>query len=255
MRLYGKTVLITGAASGIGAATAERMAAEGANVAAVDLDGTALAQRVEQITAVGGSAFALPGDCSQEPDVERAVEGTLRRFGRIDVLFNNAAVGFSSASSYVMAPLTETTKPEWDAVIGVNLGSVHLCSRAVIPVMARQGKGSIIHNSSVMALKGYPGADAYTAAKGAMIALTRVMAVQYGPAGVRVNCICPGVIKTPIQAGLDRDPAWVSEMSAKIPLRRLGEAAEVASVVAFLASDEAAYLTGVVLPVDGGFVS
>lgn len=255
MRLANKVALITGGASGIGAQAASRCAAEGAHVAIFDVNGEAAQVVANRIGAEGGSATAYTVDVSDEAAVSAAVADVVAQQGRIDALFNNAGIGFSARRHVAMQPVIDTPAADWDKVLAINLRSVYLLCRHVLPVMQAQGGGSIINNSSVMALVGYHGADAYTAAKGGIISLTRSLAVDHGPHGIRVNCICPGVIRTPIQDGLDDDPAFVEQISREIPLRRLADPVEVAHVVVFLASDEASYVTGAIIPVDGGFTT
>lgn len=253
MRFVDRIAIVTGGASGIGEQAAYHLAREGATVAIVDVDERGAAEVRQRIEAQGLRAASYPVDVSAEAQVSAAVSDIVKRYGRIDVLFNNAGVGFSSNERYTMAPLVDTPAPDWRAILDINLGGVFLLSKYVLPVMEAQRRGVVINNSSVMALSGYPGADAYTAAKGGIISLTRSMAVQYGPIGIRVNCICPGIIRTPMQGGSENDPDAVAETSRQIPLRRMGEPEEIAAVVAFLASDEASYVTGAIIPVDGGF--
>ena len=253
MRLSNKTAVITGGASGIGEHTAYRFAEEGATVVILDVNETSGLAVAERIEAMGQRAEFLKVDTSSEDHVRDAVNRTIDRHRGIDILFNNAAVGYSSKDRFAIAPAVDSPKSDWDAILNINLGSVYLLSKYVIPVMENQKQGSIINNSSILAIKGEPGADAYTASKGAIVSLTRSMARQYGPHGIRVNCICPGVIRTPLQAENEHDPQFEAEWSQRIPLRRIGEPEDIAHVVTFLASDEASYLTGAVIPVDGGY--
>lgn len=253
MRFADRIAIVTGAASGIGEQTVYRFAQEGATVAIVDVDERGAAEVRQRILDRGFQAVSYPVDVSVEQQVSAAVADIVERYGRIDILFNNAGIGFSSNERYRMAPLVDTPALDWRAILDINLGGVFLFSKYVLPIMEMQRRGVVINNSSVMALSGYPGADAYTAAKGGIISLTRSMAVQYGPVGIRVNCICPGIIRTPMQGGNENNPEAIADMSRQIPLRRMGEPKEIADVVAFLASDEASYLTAAIVPIDGGF--
>jgi len=253
LRFVDRITIITGAASGIGEQTAYRFAQEGAMVAIIDVNERAAIEVRQRIVDRGFRAASYPVDVSAEEQVSAAVADIMGRYGRIDILFNNAGIGFSSNERYRMAPLVDTPAVDWATIMAINLGGVFLFSKYVLPVMEMQKRGVVINNSSVMALSGYPGADAYTAAKGGIISLTRSMAVQYGPVGIRVNCLCPGIIRTPMQGGNENDPGFIAKMSRQIPLRRVGEPEEIADMVAFLASDEASYVTGAIIPVDGGF--
>jgi NAD(P)-dependent dehydrogenase (short-subunit alcohol dehydrogenase family) len=193
-------------------------------------------------------------DVSREEDVAAMVERTIARWGRVDVLFNNAGVGYGAG--FKLGSILETPLADWNGMLGVNLNGAYLCSRHVVPHMLRQKAGSIVHNASMNGLVGNPGtSDAYTAAKGGIIALTRTMAAEYGRQNVRVNCICPGPIDTPMLAPALRNPEKARRYEEKTLLGRVGTAQEVANVALFLASDEASYVTGVIMPVDGGWTA
>jgi NAD(P)-dependent dehydrogenase (short-subunit alcohol dehydrogenase family) len=252
MRLKDKVAIITGAGSGQGKASAELFAREGAKVVVVDWNesnGTQVAQALQES---GYEAMYVRTDISNETEVADLVDQVMRRYGRIDVLFNNAGIGYSSTSRYKMASLLETPLKDWDAILGINLNGVYLVSKHVLPVMIRQRKGSIINNASLNGLLGVSGADAYTAAKGGVVALTRVMAVDYGKYNIRVNCICPGAIDTPMIADVLKIPE-AREKYAATPLGRIGRPEEIAYAALFLASDESSYITGLIMPVDGGW--
>ena len=252
MRLKDKVAIITGAGSGQGKASAELFVREGAKVVVADWNETAGQQVAQGLQASGYEAMFVRTDVSDETEVAALVEQVMRRYGRIDVLFNNAGIGYSSTSRYKMAPLLETPLKDWDAILGINLNGVYLVSKHVLPVMIQQRKGSIINNASLNGLLGVSGADAYTAAKGGVVALTRVMAVDYGKYNIRVNCICPGAIDTPMIADVLKIPE-AREKYASTPLGRIGRPEEVAYAALFLASDESSYITGLIMPVDGGW--
>lgn len=241
-RFRGKTVVITGATSGIGAATAELFAYEGASVALVgrcEIRGAAL---VEKITGKGGNAKFIPCDVSSEAEVESMAEQVRNAFAGVDILFNNAGV---------MLPSMEIERmpvQDWKKTFEINITGMFYVTRYLKPMILER-RGCIVNNASIAGMQHYAigRSYAYSASKAAVIQFTHQMAKNYGEEGVRVNCICPGIIDTPILG--DRDRKACAE---RIPLGYVGQPEDVAKVVAFLASDEAAYLTGVVLPVDGG---
>jgi len=247
--LRGRVALVTGGASGIGRATALLFSREGAKVAVMDLnerDGRAV---VRAIRAEGGDAVFVKGDVSQEGDCRSAVRKTVEALGGLDILFNNAGM-------IRRASVVDTTEEEWDRVMAVNVRSVFLLSKHAIPVMARAGGGVIINTASGWGLSGGPKAAAYCASKGAVVNLTRAMAVDHGPQNIRVNCICPGDTDTPMLRSEARQLGTpVREFlrsSAQRPLARLGTPEDVARAALYLASDAAAFVTGTALVVDGG---
>lgn len=249
-RLMGKVALVTGAGHGIGRASAHRMGLEGARVAIADIRGEAAEETVDILRRDGIDAAAWRCDVSRPEDVERMVAGVVGHFELVDILHNNAGV--------VIAGSVHTIKLEdWDRVFAVNVRGMLLVSRAVIPVMQGQGGGVIVNTASISGIVGEPHLAAYNASKGAVINLTRQMAVDYARDGIRCNCVCPGWIETgfnnPIfQAdGLD-DQGIRQLIELTVPLNRQGSAEEVASAVAFLASEDASYITGHPLVVDGG---
>lgn len=255
MRLKDKVALITGAASGIGQATALLFGQEGAKVMCADIDGEGAERVARQIADGGGEAASLQADVSQAADAERMVRQTAERWSRTDILFNNAGVEFG-------LPVTQVPEEEWDHLIDVNLKGVFLGCKYAIPEMARQGGGSIINTASVAGLRGYGWLSTYCASKGGVVMMTKSLAVEWAAQKVRVNCVCPGVIRTPMAEraieqggslfGSTPEEAW-KRIAEAHPLGRVGEPEEVARAVLFLASDEAAFITGVALPVDGGF--
>ncbi|WP_421849339.1 SDR family NAD(P)-dependent oxidoreductase [Novosphingobium sp.] len=240
-RFSGKTVVITGAGSGIGAATARRFGAEGAEVVLIDLSLEA-AQAVARD--IPGS-MPLGCDVADQDAVNAAIERVAETFGSIDVLFNNAGI----ANQLHATP--DTPADEWLRIVAVNLNSIFYMCRAAIPHMRGRG-GAIINTSSVAGLGGDRGCHAYSATKAAVINYTRTLAIDHGADGIRVNAVCPGPIATAMTAGLFAVPQLVAMTNEAIPLGRYGEPEDIASAVAFLASDDAAFMTGVIVPVDGG---
>lgn len=245
-RLQGKVAVVTGAGSGIGRATAMRFAAEGALVLVTDIAEASAQAVVAEITAGGGKAAARKVDVASSAEVDAMVEEAVSRFGRIDILMNNAAAPHG-------APVAVTTDADWRRVMSVTLDGVFYGVRAALLRMTAQGSGSILNISSGAGLGGEVMLGAYGAAKAAVINLTKTAAVENASLGVRVNCICPGPIATPpLHAWLGAIPGGVEAFSKQIPAKRLGDAAEIAAVATFLASDEASYVTGAVLVADGG---
>jgi meso-butanediol dehydrogenase / (S,S)-butanediol dehydrogenase / diacetyl reductase len=254
-RFEGKVALITGAASGQGRAAALLFAEEGARVVVSDVNGDGAEEVAGEIKSSGGEAVAVATDVSREVEVKAMIEAAIEAFGRLDVLFNNAGVGYSAADRFTMASVVETPEEDWDAVLAINLKGVAMGCKHAIPVMERQGGGAIVNNASINALVGLSGADAYTAAKGGVVSLTRVLAVDWGPKGIRVNCMCPGGVDTPMIAPAIADETVLGFMRESTPLGRLARPEETARVALFLASEEASYLNGAVFPVDGGWTA
>lgn len=243
MRLNGKTTIITGAAGGIGLATAHKFCAEGAFVAVADISRERVDAAVAALRAAGGQAEGFEVDVTHRPQVDAMVSRLLETRGRIDVLVNNAGITKD-------ARLVKMTEAQFDAVIEVNLKGVFHCTQAVAGPMTEQGAGSIMIASSVVGLYGNFGQTNYAATKAGVIGFAKTWARELGPKGVRVNAVCPGFIRTPI---LDSIPQPVlDKMIAKVPLGRLGTPDEIANVYAFLASDESSYINGTVIEVSGG---
>jgi NAD(P)-dependent dehydrogenase (short-subunit alcohol dehydrogenase family) len=249
MRLAERVALITGATSGIGRATAMLFAREGGRLALTGRNDERGRQVVEEIRAAGGHATYLHSDVCNEADCRRAVEHAIAEYGRLDVLFNNAGVFFPNTA-------VECTEQEWDAQVDTNLKGAFLMSKYALPHMIRQGRGSIIHNSSGWGIVGGDRAVAYCAAKGGLVLMAKAMAIDHGRQGIRVNCICPGDVDTPMlpEDARMRGMDWRKylEGCANRPLGRIGTAGEIAKAVLFLASDESSFMTGAALVVDGG---
>jgi NAD(P)-dependent dehydrogenase (short-subunit alcohol dehydrogenase family) len=252
MRLDGRVALITGGTSGIGKATAELFAREGARVAITGRNAERGESVVADITRAGGSAIFIAADVRAAADCRRAVEATVTAFGRVDILFNNAGVFFPKT-------VPDCTEAEWDETIDVSLKGAFLMSKYTLPVMIAQHRGVVIHNSSGWGLVGGALGAAYCAAKGGLIVMAKAMAIDHAKHGIRVNCICPGDIETPMldddakKRGMDLDAYLVS--CADRPMGRIGTPAEIAKSVLFLASDDSSFMTGAALVVDGGGVA
>jgi len=248
-RLQGKVALITGGASGIGRATSRLFAREGASVVIADLNAEAGDDLAKEIATEGGRAIFQTADVTNAADCERVARRGVEQFGMIDVLFNNAGI-------IRRASVIELSEDDWDRVMDVNVKSMFLVSKQVIPIMAKAGGGSIINMSSGWGLAGGPRAAAYCAAKGAVVLLTKALAVDHGRQNIRVNCLCPGDTDTGMlrneaqQLGEPADRFLVD--SAKRPLGRVGQPDEIAKAALYLASDASSFVTGAALVVDGG---
>jgi NAD(P)-dependent dehydrogenase (short-subunit alcohol dehydrogenase family) len=246
--LTDRIALITGGGSGIGRACALRFAREGAAVVAADKIGERAEETARLITDVGGRAAGVQADVSVAADVERMVAEATAAFGRVDVLVNNAGLSVGDT-------ILDFDEAAWDLNLDVVLKSVYLCSRAVLPGMIERGRGVILNISSVNGMIAI-GESAYAAAKAGMINLTGNMANHFGPNGIRVNCIAPGTIRTPIwRERVEKDPQVFEKLAHWYPLGRVGEPEDIANAALFLCSDEAAWITGVTLPVDGGLTT
>jgi NAD(P)-dependent dehydrogenase (short-subunit alcohol dehydrogenase family) len=252
-RLTGKTVIITGSGSGIGAAGAKLFAAEGAFVFIADVDENAGRKVMHEIQTSAGEAMFIRCDVSKSEDVQSAIHKAVELRGRIDVIYNNASVYLAKEDG----PVTDISEDSWEKIMAVNLRSVFLFCKYGVPILKRGGGGSIINTASSAGVIGIPNCDAYTASKGATIQLTKSMAVEYGRFGIRVNCIAPAAIMTPMvkqsnpsdgSSGFDEE----SFLKLRTPLRRYGTPEEIAQVALFLASDESSYINGAIIVADGG---
>jgi NAD(P)-dependent dehydrogenase (short-subunit alcohol dehydrogenase family) len=252
MRLHGRIAIITGGGSGIGRASALLFAREGAFVALVDRDEVGMQESLEDIRAAGGDASIHAGDVGDADFAQTTVGGVIAKHGRLDVLMTSA--GFSVGGTVL------TTAPaDWDAVFRTNVGGTWLWARAAVPQMQKQKKGAIVTVASQLAIAGGKGNTAYIASKGAILSLTRTMAVDFATDGIRVNAIAPGAIDTPLlrrSFARHADPDPVREASRdRHAMKRFGEAVEVAEAALYLASDASSFTTGTVLPVDGGWLA
>jgi len=245
MRLENEVAIVTGAGRGIGSVIARRFAAEGAQVIVADLDEASAQRTADEIAAAGGSAIGTKVDVSESAEVQQLFEATCERFGRLDVLVNNAGIGLNK-------PFLTTTLEEWELQLKVNLTGQFLCGQAGALAMVKQGCGRIVNVASISGQRGGQGRAAYGAAKAGVILLTKVMAVELSPLGVRVNAVAPGPVDTD-QSRETHTPATRQAYYDRIPAGRYGEREEIAAAVLFLASRESSFVTGHVLNVDGGF--
>jgi len=243
MKLSGKRAIVTGAAAGIGHAIATRFCFEGATVACLDIDAQRLNATVQELNTAGTRALAYHVDLAVPPEAERAAREAIAALGGLDILVNNAGINATGT-------LETTDLADWNRTVAVDLTSVFVLSKAAWPVLAAQRRGVILNMSSIMGLTGAANSIAYCACKAAIVGLTRSLAADGGPLGIRVNCVSPGFVHTPI---MDRahSPEFQQRISAQLPMRRMASAQEVAAGFVFLASDDASYITGATLVMDG----
>ena len=248
MRLEDKVAIITGAASGIGKATAKLFAAHGAKVVVADIDEDGGNQTVTDIQDAGNEAIFVQTDVTVKADTDQMVAQTLKIYGKLDILLNSAGIA-------MRLPVAELPEEDWHRCLDVNLNGVFLCAKAAIPAMQKNGGGSIINMSSIYGIVGADVRAAYVASKGAVTNLTRGMALDYAEDNIRVNCICPGFVETPLVAGVIKTPDEYQKLANKHPMRRLGQPEEIAYGALYLASDESVFVTGIALPIDGGYTA
>jgi NAD(P)-dependent dehydrogenase (short-subunit alcohol dehydrogenase family) len=242
--LKGKVSLVTGAGSGIGRATSVVFAREGAKVVLADIDPVGGEETLEMIAAQGGKAIFIEADVSNESQVEAMVKKAVRKYGRLDCAFNNAGIGGGE-----MIPTADYTAENWDKVLSVNLKGVWLCMKYEISQMLKEGGGAIVNMAAAGGLVGMEGLCAYIASKSGVIGLTKTAALEYARDGIRINAVCPGVVRTP---NLERLPGAEALMAPLQPMGRVGAPEEIAGAVVWLCSDWATYVTGHPLVVDGG---
>lgn len=245
MRLKNKIAIITGGGSGIGLSCARIFCQEGAKVVIFGRRKNRLEDAVREI---GGSTLAVNGDITRQEDIRKLVETTINTYGRVDILVNSAGI-------FTGAPLHEIKDEEWESVLDLNMTSVFKLTREVLPHMIRQNSGSIVHISSILGLVGVPNTAAYNVSKGALNQFSRSIAVEYGVSGIRSNAICPGLIATDMTKELMDDEDLMREWSKSYPIGRFGQPEDVAQACLFLASEESSFITGAILPVDGGYTA
>lgn len=254
MRLKGKSALITGAGSGIGQSTAKLFAKEGARIFAVDINKIAAKKLSESIVAEGGQAFHSSSDVSEDADVQRVVSDATETLGNLDILVNSAGINDRQL------PSTLSHDQVWDRVMAINLKGTFLMCWHAVPIMLRNGGGSIINLSSVVGLVGSEltgagGFSAYVPSKGGVVQLTRNLAVEHARNNLRVNCICPGYTHTNLTQPIEENLGLYEALKKRHPMRRFGEPEEIAKAALFLASEESSFVTGIALPVDGGYTA
>ena len=247
--LSGQVALVTGGAQGIGGATARRLATDGAHVLIADIDGAEAERNVARIREAGGTAASIVTDVSRQADIAAAVAGTVAEWGRLTILVNNAYSGRSAT----VGTAVEVAEEDWDHAMAVLVKSIYLGAKAAVPHIQAAGGGTIINISSVHGLLAAPRAFVYDTGKAAVIGMTRQMAVDFGPLGIRVNAICPGHIVTEkIAQRWEKDPAGLRFFDQQYPVRRTGRPEDIAAAITFLCSEDASFITGQALAVDGG---
>jgi NAD(P)-dependent dehydrogenase (short-subunit alcohol dehydrogenase family) len=253
--LNGKVALVTGGASGIGRATALTFAREGAKLLIADMHADGGQQTVHMITENGGEATFVQVDVTQAAAVEAMISKTVETYGRLDCAYNNAGISGRGVAGEQRAFTADYPEERWHQVIAINLTGVWLCMKYEIHQMLQQGGGAIVNTASVAGLVGLPTSSAYVASKHGVVGITRTAALEYAKSGIRVNCVCPGYIQTPMTAPGMQDPERMALMLASEPVGRMGKPEEVAETVVWLCSDAASFVTGHTMTVDGGYVA
>ena len=253
--LDGKVALVTGGASGIGRATALTFAREGAKLMIADMNEDGAQQTVHMITEHGGNATFVQVDVTQASDVEAMLRKTVDTYGRLDCAYNNAGISGRGIGGDHRTLTADYPEARWHQVIAINLTGVWLCMKVELQQMLQQGAGAIVNTASVAGLVGLPTASAYVASKHGVVGLTKTAALEYAKHGIRVNCVCPGYIQTPMTTPSMQDPARMALMLASEPIGRMGNPEEVAEAVVWLCSDAASFVTGHTMTVDGGMVA
>ena len=248
MRLKGKVAIVTGGGSGIGEATALTFAKEGARLTVADVVDSAGNNTVEQIRATGGDGIYVHADVTSASEIQSVVRETIDNYGRLDVLFNNAGIAMRLG-------VAELPEEDWDRCIAINLKGAYLGSKYAIPAMIANGGGSIINTASIYGIVGGLNRAAYVASKGGIVNLTRGMALDYANNNIRVNCICPGFTDTPLIKNFVETPTKYKALVDQHPMGRLAKPLDVAYGALYLASDESAFVTGIALPIDGGYTA
>jgi len=248
MDLKNKVAIITGSRRGIGKAIALALAKAGANVVVSDINLDDCNKVVEEIKAINGNALAVKADVSNPEDVSQMINLTTEKFGKVNILINNAGI-------YMQKSFTDVTEQDFDRILNINLKSVFLCSKAAVPEMIKQGKGKIINIASIAGQVGFADSSAYCASKGAIINITRELALELAQYKINVNAIGPGVIETDMTKNLLKNKATKEALLANIPLNRIGKPEDIANAALFLASDNSDYITGITLFVDGGWLA
>ena len=248
MRLKDKVAIITGGASGIGKATAILFAEHGAKVVVADIDEQGANETLADIHDAGNAAIYVQTDVTISDNTERMVTETVNTYGKLDILLSSAGIA-------MRLPVADLPEEDWHRCLDVNLTGVYLCAKAAIPAMRENGGGSIINLSSIYGLVGADVRAAYVASKGGVTNLTRGMALDYAEENIRINCICPGFVETPLVAGVVKTPQEYRNLADRHPMRRLAQPEEIAYGALYLASDESAFVTGIALPIDGGYTA
>ncbi len=245
MRLEDKSAIITGGGSGIGLACTKLFCGEGAQVAIIG-------RRKERLESVakefGDQVLTITGDLTKSNDIERLVTETLNAFGKIDIVVNNSGV-------FAGSPVHETKDEDWDTIMDTNMRCIFQLTKRVLPNMMERKSGTFIHISSILGLIAVPGVAAYNVSKGALLQFSRSIAMEYGPMGIRSNAVCPGLVQTEMTKELMKDEELMKEWSKDYPIGRFGIPEDIANACLYLASDESSFITGVALPVDGGFTA